>query len=102
MRSFCLARPAVAFVDLLANFYKLSEEQLGKVLDGLCMEGLLQVRGNSTGLGRGGGSVGVASGVRVGMRAWWARRACAAAKVLGGVRQSCTECLVASSGFLAP
>lgn len=101
VRSFCLARPTVAFVDLLASFYELSEEQLGKVLDGLCMEGLLQVRGNSTGLGRGGGSVGVV-GVCVRMRAWWARKAFAAAKVLGGVRQSGTECLVASCSFLAP
>jgi hypothetical protein len=44
VRTFCLSRPTVAFVDLMASFYELSEDQLGKVLDGLCMEGLLQVR----------------------------------------------------------
>lgn len=44
VRSFCLLRPTVAYVDLLASFYELSEDQLGKVLDGLIKEGLIQVR----------------------------------------------------------
>jgi hypothetical protein len=34
----------VGYVDLLANFYELSEDQLGKVLDGLMREGLVEVR----------------------------------------------------------
>jgi hypothetical protein len=48
VRSFCLQRPSVAYVDLMATFYELSEEQLAKVLDGLVREGLIQVRGMKT------------------------------------------------------
>ena len=44
VRSFCLQRPVVGYMDLLANFYELSEDQLGKVLDGLMREGLIEVR----------------------------------------------------------
>lgn len=44
VRSFCLQRPTVSYVDLMATFYDLSEEQLAKVLDGLAREGLIQVR----------------------------------------------------------
>lgn len=44
VRSFCLQRPTVSYVDLMATFYDLSEEQLAKVLDGLVREGLIQVR----------------------------------------------------------
>jgi hypothetical protein len=44
VRSFCLLRFVVGYVDLLANFYELSEDQLGKVLDRLLREGLIEVR----------------------------------------------------------
>lgn len=52
VRDFCLVRPAVAYVDLMATFYDLSEDQLGKVLDGLQREGLIQVGWQGVGAGR--------------------------------------------------
>jgi hypothetical protein len=40
----------VGYVDLLANFYELPEDQLGKVLDGLMREGLIEVSRLTKGL----------------------------------------------------
>jgi len=44
VRSFCLGRQLVTYMDLLATFYTLTEAQLHKVLDGLQREGLIKVR----------------------------------------------------------
>lgn len=45
VRTYCLGRQLVTYMDLLATFYNLTEAQLHKVLDGLQREGLIKVRG---------------------------------------------------------